>query len=131
MSKFTEWYQANKSAVWSVGGVVVVVILIILGNLLFHKKTGDVVPETQTPADTALESSGNPAMSYTAPTGTPTSVAPKLGCDAAVAKLGRNRIQFDEKCAAVASNTTFKTGTEIMRDNRSSQAKTFVVSGTS
>ena len=39
------------------------------------------------------------------------------------------RIQFDINCQAIPANTTYKNNTKIMFDNRSGDARTFVIGG--
>ena len=130
MSKVTTWFQANKSTVWSVGGVVLVILIIILGTVIFNNKDGEKASsELQTPTETALESKSAPAMSYIAKA--PSVDQPKMSYDAALAAFGDNRIQFDDHCTATPISSTYKQGTKLMIDNRSGIEKVFHINGAS
>lgn len=80
---------------------------------------------------------------FTSPTATPTSspgakaAPPKSGVKVSptpsrpygdlVKEYEGRRIQFDQRCQAVPSNVTYKSGTSIMLDNRSGDARNIKV----
>lgn len=115
------WYSTYKQEVWGVLGVIGA-ILVIWGIVTLvrssKKEEAPVIeePVVETPAT---------SKSYTKPT---TVVAPiKLSYNDALVKYTGRRIQFGENCNATPTRPVFKTGTEIMIDNRSSKARTFSI----
>lgn len=52
-----------------------------------------------------------------------------LSYNDALKKYGSNRIQFDTSCQAVPNNVTYKSGTQVMFDNRANVKRTIVFNG--
>lgn len=126
MQTISTWFKENQTAVLSVGGVVLVIAIIIGAAMLRGPKDSGVsitepegetalVPQVQGPAYVANEE---------------VTVAPaKPSYDMALAQYGDRRIQFGENCAAAPTSSVWKTGTEVMLDNRSSESHLFRVNG--
>lgn len=126
------WYQENQGTFWSVLGAIVVIAIIVVAAVLRGPK--DVaISNVQVPQQTALENKSPMQPRYYAPVAgeTQSPIAPKLSYDAAVNKFWNMRIQFGENCVATPAVSTFKNGTELMIDNRSTQDKVFTVNGSS
>ncbi len=107
----------NKTFWWIMTIIVVALVVWVVtgkpsGITDFY---GSPSPSTSTtPTSSTGSSAGTGAASYTA----------------LVAKYGTNRIQFDINCQAIPSNPVFKTGTYVMFDNRSGDARTITIGGT-
>jgi len=114
----------NKKLFW----LVVIVVFIAIGYYFFGgKRAGQyfgiegVSPSPSTAAGTA----SNPVAKKA---GSTTPVSSKSYTELVMEYEGR-RIQFDDRCQVVPKDPTFKNGTSIMLDNRSSIARTVVVGG--
>ncbi len=97
--------------------LVIVLALVVLG--LWIKDNASPVPITENimtvpPVDITPEYIGTNPMSYAQ----------------ALAKYKDARIQLDEKCQANPSYATYKNGTSVMIDNRSTSARTVKVGAT-
>lgn len=107
----------NKKTWWILAGVVV-----LLGIWALVNKSNTFPDLYGSPSPSVSASS-----SATSGTGAGTGAA---AYTALVAKYGTNRIQFDAACQAHPSNPVFKTGTYVMFDNRSGDARTITIGGT-
>ena len=101
--------------------LVVVVLVVVLGYWLMGRD-GNFLSDNMSPGEeTAMPSNSpaakTPAKKSAAPTSVPTSLRPYGDL---VKEYEGKRIQFDERCQMVPSNSTYKNGTNIMLDNRSS-----------
>jgi hypothetical protein len=105
----------NKTFWW-----IVTVVIIVLAVWAFVNKSG-----------TPLDLSGSPSPSVGA---SPSTSATSSGIGATtysalVAQYGTNRIQFDAGCQAIPKVAVFKTGTKVMFDNRSGDARIITIGG--
>ena len=110
MSKQTMW--------WVLGALVVIVIVIAV--VMMKKKNQDnasVSQNQETVTPPAPESETSPGM------------IPNLSYTQALAKYGANRIQFKADCQTVPNNVTYKSGTQVMFDNRSATSHTITFKG--
>src|SRR5437773_1621693 len=113
----------QKKVGWAIGlGVLIVIVVVVV-----------VAKQTK-----KLENSISPQPTSTQPASTPTpspteTILPaplvKLNYTDAVKKYGDYRIQFDSTCQAHPNNVTYKSGTKVMFDNRSSTAHTINFNG--
>ena len=104
----------NKTFWW-----IAAVIIVVLAVWAFVNKSG-----------TPLDLSGSPSPSVSAsPSTSATSGTGATTYSTLVAKYGTNRIQFDKLCQAIPSNPVFKTGTYVMFDNRSGDARIITIGG--
>lgn len=131
MSKTKTFFSSmTKTQIGIIIGIVVIIIVILL--VAGHKSQAPVV-EDKTPLvnteDTAMTP---PARIITQPKVTPPVVAtaPTMTYDQAVKAYGERRVQFAQNCQASPTQPTFKGGTEIMLDNRSSETKTLAFDAT-
>ena len=112
--------QMNKKLWWSLG--IVVIVLVIWASM----NKSAVAPDLNSPSPSA-GASATPNPSATSGTG----IGAGLGAyTALVAKYGTNRVQFGESCNAIPAVAVFKTGTSVMFDNRSGDARTITIGGT-
>lgn len=114
----------------------VVVLAIIV--LLVRKPSGNVATQTQSQQSTdslttnttgevpAATTSAKPATDTAAPAAKP---PVKLAYAEAVKRYGAQRIQFNAQCQATPTSSTFKSGLEIMLDNRADVERSIVFSG--
>ncbi len=128
MQNICTWFKENQTTVLSVGGVVLVIAIIVTAAILRSPKTDSTVSINEPNSQTAPEAQVQ-GPAYQASVETP--AAPKMSYGDAVFKYGDRRIQFGENCAATPANSVWKTGTEVMLDNRSDATKVFRVNGTS
>jgi hypothetical protein len=111
----------NKTLWWVVGAVAVVLVILAVKN-------------SDKPVDVAGSPSPSASVSPSvSPKPTSTTGIGAGACTAAYTALvnqyGSNRIQFDMYCQAVPSTATFKTGTYVMFDNRSGDARVINIGG--
>ncbi|MBP6884773.1 MAG: hypothetical protein KBC17_03020 [Candidatus Pacebacteria bacterium] len=115
--------KENKKSL-IIGGVVGLCLIVAIVIMFSVRKNDEVVPEIV--SENSTETEGNTSNTVTPVTPIPPTKEPVVKAPYAVAlaeysKYGR-RIQFDEKCQAVPFMSTFKNGTTIMIDNRSSKS---------
>ncbi len=116
--------------------VIVVVALILVGGAYWWYQ-GGMVSDNQTAdtSDTAAPTddqvAGTQGQQEPASTGTTgsTGTAAKLSYTLAVKQYTDRRIQFDDTCVAYPNYVTFKKGTTIMLDNRSSKTRVISLDG--
>lgn len=115
-------------------GVVVALALVVM----YVRKPAQQVAtseQTQQQVDTVTESPNDmlPAATKSATqstdTVTPSKTSPKLAYGEAVKRYGAQRIQFDAQCQAIPTNSTFKSGLEIMLDNRAGVVQSVAFGG--
>ncbi len=108
-----------KTKQWA---LLVVVVLIVVAGYWLMNKDRSWAPETAYPTPTP---SSGPAAK--APVKKPGTTAVPAGSAKSYTELvkeyGGNRIQFDQYCQAVPTDTTFKSGSSVMLDNRSGDAR--------
>ncbi len=119
-------------AIWWIIGVILAILVI------WWIAKGDSYDATATPTY-----SGTPAVTATnsaSPLATadatisgvgPSGTATNATYSALVTQYAGKRIQFDAGCQAIPKTAVFKTGTKVMFDNRSGDARTIVINGTS
>lgn len=112
----------NKTIWWIVG-----VIVVVLAIWAFMGHSGNMTDLYGSPGPSSSTSaSASPTASATgSSTGTGAATYSSL-----VAQYGTNRVQFDKLCQAIPSNPVFKSGTKVMFDNRSGDARTISIGGT-
>jgi hypothetical protein len=117
----------SKKYLW--GAVILVVLLVAVGIML--------------KSDTSLAPQGSPSASPNAGTmplsptpskapaasGKPSAVAPGMSYDSALKMYEGKRIQFDEFCQASPNALVVKSGSSIMFDNRSGDARWISLDG--
>lgn len=107
--------------------LIVVVLVVALGYWLMGKggglPMGDSVYPTSSPSSSSVAKA--PAKKGAAPVPTP----PKPYGDLVKEYEGR-RIQFDQRCQVVPNSPTYKNGSSVMLDNRSSGPVTVKVGNT-
>lgn len=113
----------------AVVGVGVLCVLLAAGVWLMREQgSGDAVATAETrPSPTAVAvtpTPGEEVQPSPTPTGTkkPTPT-PKLSYDAALRQYEGKRIQLDAQCTATPSQAVYKSGTQIMLDNRAGQSQ--------
>ncbi len=79
----------------------------------------------------ANETDQNTANQNSASTGQNNSTPSAMKYSDAVTEFGSRRIQFDSTCKATPNQVTFKSGTQIMLDNRGSAATTVTIGSSS
>ena len=109
MSKQTMW--------WVLGALVVIVIVIAV--VMMKKKN----------QDNASVSQNQETVTPAAESETSTGTTPNLSYTQALAKYGTNRIQIKADCQTVPNNVTYKSGTQVMFDNRSATSHTITFKG--
>lgn len=116
----------DKKIAWAVILIlsIAAIVWIVSCNNKNNPKKDALVEETSSVVDTANE---KPAVANPV---SPAPVASKLSYSKALAKYGTNRIQFGDMCQATPANVTYKNGTAVMLDNRSSTARSINISGT-
>jgi len=121
----------NKNLWLGIAAVLVVVLLVVILS-----KRGD--KEAEAPLDTNTEGvvevvtedeTAQPVRRRT-PATKETAPAPKMTYAEALVRYKEFRLQFDTECRAVPNNVTYKSGTEIMIDNRSAANRKFVLGST-
>src|SRR3989344_6457176 len=108
--------------------LIVVVLVVALGYWLMGKESGWVGDTSYSPNPTAslpVAKAGSSTKKSPAP------VAPTRSYTEMVKEYEGRRIQFDQRCQMVPTSVTYKNGTSIMLDNRSSDAKTVKVGSNS
>ena len=111
----------NNKIWWIVGGVAVLLVI-----WAFVGKSNPITDQYESPSP-SVSASTTPNTSSTSGTGVGTGSATY---SALVAKYGTNRIQFDARCQAIPPVVVFKTGTSVMFDNRSGDARIITIGGT-
>lgn len=115
-------------------GVIVALALVVMYARTPEKQVAT-SEQTQQQVDTATESPNDVMPTATksamlpADTVAPSKTSPKLAYGEAVKRYGAQRIQFDAQCQAIPTNSTFKSGLEIMLDNRAGVTRSIVFSG--
>lgn len=113
--------------VW--GAVILVVLLVVIGALLKSDKyAGPTASPSTNYGNETMPLSPSPSRS--ASSGKPAAPAPAISYDAALKAYAGNRIQFDEFCQASPNAIVLKSGTSVMFDNRSGDARWFSLDGT-
>ncbi len=120
-------------AIWWLIGIIIAVLVI------WWVAKGDSYNATATPTY-----SGTPEVTATSPVSTatatanttvsgigPSGTATNATYSALVTQYAGKRIQFDAGCQAIPKTAVFKTGTKVMFDNRSGDARTIVINGSS
>jgi hypothetical protein len=110
----------NKNLWISIG----IVVLFVVG-LIIWSGNKDAMPTADETASTEDVSDGSVNA---VPGATP---AASLSYNQALVQYKDKRIQLDQTCIATPNNVTFKSGTNIMLDNRANVARTIVVGETS
>src|SRR6185369_5396584 len=101
---------------------------VVVGGVWWMKNGGSVsFPSLYTSSPTASASKA-PVAGGTQKTATPAPTQ-ALSYTQLVQQFGSNRIQFDSTCQATPKSVVFKNGTQILLDNRSSQARTIGIDG--
>lgn len=124
------WLKDSKNVTWLIAGIVAVLVIVIIVLVVRSpkKEASEVVIET--PSQDALVTPNKAPVYYT-PAPTQVALAPKPSYDEAVRAYGDHRVQFGENCLATPARASFKSGSNIMLDNRSNETKVFVVGGVS
>lgn len=113
----------NKKIIW------LVIVLVVLAIVFMGMRKGATVNPGATPTPSL---SASPKVSSTPvsknPVVTPT---PLLGSySQLVLEYGDRRVQFNNSCYMLPATPTFKNGSKIMFDNRSSDTRTITIDGT-
>src|SRR3989344_1275473 len=109
---------------------IAVVIVVVAGLILWAKSTpADITVGDNTTGDTALEPADSVEDTSSGSVNS-ASKAATISYANALKKYADARIQLDQECRASLTNTTFKNGSEIMIDNRSSLDRTVRVGST-
>ena len=114
----------NKVLWW-----IVAVIVVVLAIWAFMDHSGNTPDLYGSPSPSASSGATASPTSSGSTSGTGTSKATST-YTALVAQYGSNRVQFDKLCQAIPSTPVFKTGTKVMFDNRSGDARTITIGGT-
>ncbi len=105
-----------------IGAVVAVVIIIVLVMVSDESSAPTASPEA------SASVSATPVASATPTPRSGATTAPKtLTYQEALNKYSGTRIQFDARCQAIPNQLVVKTGTAVMLDNRSGDARSFSV----
>src|SRR6478609_8513714 len=118
--------MTNKTYV--VVGIIVVAVLIIAGGAYWLNQSYKAPTSQTTTENNNNNTSGENTTSGNGNTPAPT--AATLAYEAALKLYGTDRIQFGDKCVILPIDPTFKKGTAVMFDNRSSTAKTITLDTT-
>ena len=111
---------------WGIGAVALIIIVIII--VVVNNNAGNV---DMTAYPTGQHSTGTIPDTGTTATGTTgTGAAANLSYNDALKKYGTNRIQFNAACQTTPSSVTYKSGTQVMFDNRSAGTHTITFNGT-
>lgn len=115
-----------------------VVLLVVLVAVVYTRtsETTQVAntDQAQSPADSMADTVdgtlpvATDSMTPAAAT-TPSKATPKLAYEEAVKRYGAQRIQFNAQCQATPNSSTFKSGLEIMLDNRAGVERSIAFSG--
>jgi hypothetical protein len=105
--------------------------------ILIRKPAGEIATLAHTEQSTMPLSGGTTSEVSIATAAKPTADRPapaaklpaKLAYAEAVKRYGTQRIQFDTRCQATPASATFKSGLEIMLDNRADTERSIVFSG--
>ena len=115
--------MSNKKLIWLV--VVVVVLAIVFIGMRKGSTINSGVTPTPNPSTTPKVSS-TPVVKKPVATATPL-----LGSySQLVLEYGDRRVQFNNSCYMLPATPTFKNGSKIMFDNRSSDTRTITIDGT-
>ena len=115
--------MSNKKLIWLV--VVVVVLAIVFIGMRKGSTINSGVTPTPNPSTTPKVSS-TPVVKKPVATATPL-----LGSySQLVLEYGDRRVQFNNSCYMLPTTPTFKNGSKIMFDNRSSDTRTITIDGT-
>lgn len=108
--------------------LVVVIVAVIAVYFWVSKgpKLGDFISSSPTPTASPAPAGKAPAAKKSTDTAAPLGDYTTL-----VKQYEGRRIQFDDRCQPVPLSPTYKSGTSIMLDNRSSQARVVKVGDTS
>lgn len=123
----------NKKLILAVCGLILgLAVIAVLSFILRRDPQNPVFEQQSTDLETAAsgaDQAAPPPPPPPAPSGAANTAGGKLSYDAAVKKYGANRIQFDSSCQARPSNATFKSGTDVLFDNRANQARKILFNG--
>jgi len=128
MDTMKVWFKNSKNVAWLTAGIIVVLIIVIIVLVTRSPKQAPSEVVIETPTENALVAPNKAPVYYTkAPAGVV--VAPKPSYDEAVRAYGDQRVQFGDNCLATPARASFKAGSDVMLDNRSSETKVFTVAG--
>lgn len=111
--------QTNKK--WYVTGAVA--LAIVVGVVGYSRRSN--APAEMSPSPSTAASPSRSPSAGTSKSGSAAN-SPKTYTDYVKEYNGR-RIQFDINCQAIPNNVTFKTGSTLMFDNRSGEARTIKI----
>ncbi|HWA64568.1 MAG TPA: hypothetical protein VG866_01825 [Candidatus Paceibacterota bacterium] len=107
--------------------LVIIAVVVIAAVVFIRKDSGAPSPSTSaSPTSSAHGTTATPKTS-TSPKVTPTGVGRSY--DQLVKDYANSRIQFDANCQATPASFALKTGSQVLLDNRSNQARAIVVDG--
>lgn len=115
--------QIPKNIRILIGGVLVVIIAFLA--IRYGSKPKEV---EETKMEIPTEEIAAPVYKPTKATNNEVAT-PNLPYGEAVVKYKNSRIQFDQSCQAIPANQSFKVGTDVMFDNRSSKPATISLGG--
>ncbi len=115
--------QKNKNTILVIVGLVVIA-LIVLMVVKNKQKTNTAVPVVPDSVEQVDDTTTQPTTNKRSTVKTP---AASISYQQALVKYKDHRIQLGQDCQATPTNVTYKNGTSIMIDNRSSVARTVKV----
>ena len=115
--------MSNKKLIW------LVVVVVVLAIVFIGMRKGSTINSSVTPTPNL---STTPKVSSTPVVKKPVATAtPLLGSySQLVLEYGDRRVQFNNSCYMLPTTPTFKNGSKIMFDNRSSDTRTISIDGT-
>ncbi len=116
-------FKMSKALWWIIGGIIVIAVVVMV-----MKKSDDTPSVTVSPSPT-MDASATATPSTAVTAGVSTGTGAKT-YSALVTQYGTNRIQFDQYCQAIPKTAVFKTGAKVMFDNRSGDARSIMINGT-
>ena len=130
--------EQKQKKLW--GGIAGAVVIILIAALVWWANGGSWSGGTVSENDGVLSGNGTEQMppsetteppAEPPPTSKPRTVAPpnSQSYTDALKKYGSNRIQFDSSCQAQPSTVVYKSGTQVMFDNRSAETRKIVFNG--
>lgn len=120
----------NTQIGFAIGAVIIIIIIVLLVGRKSHAPVMEDNDSLVKAEDTMMTPPGTMVFTPKVVPVVETVVAPSMTYDQAVTTYKDARIQFSQTCQASPMQPTFKNGTEIMLDNRSSEIKTLAFDST-